>query len=87
MGRIYFSSNPLPSVTYQLLSSALMAEVNLCSWGKGKMGCVAEIKSLFAAFVESTPLEKYKARRCHLMEDRLIVPSLSGVILFQQTEV
>lgn len=51
------------------------------------MGCVAEIKSLFAAFVESTPLEKYKVRRCHQMEDRLIVPSLSGVILFQQTEV
>jgi len=37
-----------------------MAEVNLCSWGKGKMGCVVEIKSLFASFVESFPLDEQK---------------------------
>lgn len=44
LGIIYFSNNPLPSVTYQLLSCDLMAQVNLSSWGKGKLGCVVEIK-------------------------------------------
>lgn len=51
LGIIYFSSNPLPSVTCQLLSSALMAEDNSCSWGgNGKVDCVAEIKMFICFF-------------------------------------